>query len=91
MGRNRKAIVGDVNEYKATIEYLEKGYMVFKNVSASGSIDLVIIHPDTGDIKLIDVKTKSYRKTGRIGTQINRHRSKEQIRLGVQFKFMERE
>jgi hypothetical protein len=62
MGRDPKKVIGDVNEFKAVIKFLKEGYMVFKNVSGTGPIDLVLVHQKTGEIRKIDVKTTSYRQ-----------------------------
>ena len=47
MGRNQKRVIGDVSEYRAIIKFLEEGYEVFKNVSSSGPIDMVLVHHET--------------------------------------------
>ena len=91
MGRDPKKVTGDVNEFKAVIKFLQEGYMVFKNVSGAGPIDLVLVHQETGEVRKIDVKTTSYRQTWKPGTRIHRQRSKEQVRLGVEFEFIEKD
>ena len=91
MGRDPKKVTGDVNEFKAVIKFLKEGYMVFKNVSGTGPIDLVLVHQKTGEIRKIDVKTTSYRQTWKPGTRIHRQRSKEQVRLGVEFQFLDKD
>jgi len=91
MGRDPKKVLGDINEFKAIIKFLNEGYMVFKNVSGTGPIDLVLVHQETGEIRKIDVKTITYRKSWAPNTKIARQRSKEQVRLGVEFEFMDRE
>ena len=55
MGRDPKKVIGDVNEFKAVIKFLKEGYMVFKNVSGAGPIDMVLVHQETGEIRKIDV------------------------------------
>jgi|TARA_R100000664_G_scaffold17626_1_gene26613 hypothetical protein len=91
MGRDPKKVLGDINEFRAIIKFLNEGYMVFKNVSGTGPIDLVLVHQETGEIRKIDVKTITYRKSWAPNTKIARQRSKEQVRLGVEFEFMDRE
>ena len=91
MGRDPKKVLGDINEFKAIIKFLNEGYMVFKNVSGTGPIDLVLVHQETGEMRKIDVKTITYRKSWAPNTKIARQRSKEQVKLGVEFEFMDRE
>jgi hypothetical protein len=91
MGRDPKKVTGDVSEFRAVIKFLKKGYMVFKNVSGTGPIDMVLIHHKTGEVRKIDVKTISYRQSWKPGTRICRQRTKEQIKLGVEFEFLDKD
>jgi len=91
MGRDKRKVTGDVNEFRAVIKFLQEGYMVFKNVSGAGPIDLVLVHQETGEVRKIDVKTTSYRKSWKPGTRIHRQRSKEQVRLKVEFEFIDKD
>ena len=91
MGRDPKKVTGDVSEFRAVIKFLKEGYMVFKNVSGTGPIDLVLVHQETGEVRKIDVKTTSYRQTWKPGTRIHRQRTKEQIKLGVEFEFLDKD
>ena len=91
MGRDPKKVPGDVNEFRAVIKFLQEGYMVFKNVSGAGPIELVLVHQETGEVRKIDVKTTSYRKSWKPGTRIHRQRSKEQVRLKVEFEFIDKD
>ena len=91
MGRDPKKVTGDVNEFKAVIKFLKEGYMVFKNVSGAGPIDMVLVHQETGEIRKIDVKTVSYRQTWKPGTKIHRQRTPEQVRLKVEYEFIEKD
>ena len=91
MGRDQKKVIGDVNEFKAVIKFLKEGYMVFKNVSGTGPIDLVLVHQETGEMRKIDVKTTSYRQTWKPGTKIHRQRTPEQVKLKVEHIFMEKD
>ena len=90
MGRDKRKVTGDVNEFRAVIKFLQEGYMVFKNVSGAGPIDLVLVHQETGEVRKIDVKTTSYRKSWKPGTRIHRQRRKEQVRLKVEFEFLDK-
>ena len=91
MGRDQKKVTGDVNEFRAVIKFLQEGYMVFKNVSGAGPIDMVLVHQETGEIRKIDVKTTSYRQTWKPGTKIHRQRTPEQVRLKVEYEFIEKD
>ena len=90
MGRDKQKI-GDVNEFKAVIKFLEEGYWVFRNVQGTGPIDMVLVHQKTGEIRKIDVKTTSYRQSWKPGTKICRQRTPEQVKLGVEYQFMEKD
>mgnify|MGYP003108850673 CR=1 FL=1 len=57
---NKKHLVGSTSEYSATIKLLELGFLVFKNVSSHGIIDLMAISPNNETFR-IDVKTASKR------------------------------
>lgn len=48
---------GARSELVATVWLLERGYEVFRNVSQHGIIDLIARDPETGEIRLFDVKT----------------------------------
>ena len=91
MGRDQKKVTGDVNEFKAVIKFLKEGYMVFKNVSGAGPIDLVIVHQETGEVRKIDVKTIAYRKSWAPNTKIARQRTPAQVKLGVEFEFVDKD
>ena len=88
MGRDPKQVIGDISEFKAVIKFLKEGYMVFKNMSAIGPIDLVLVHQETGEVRFIDVKTISYRK---VGTKINRTTTTEQNKLKVELIYIDKE
>ncbi len=88
MGRDPKQVIGDISEFKAVIKFLKEGYMVFKNMSAIGPIDLVLVNQETGEVRFIDVKTISYRK---VGTKINRTTTTEQNKLKVELIYIDRE
>ena len=90
MGRDKQK-VGDVNELKATIKFLKEGYWVFRNVSPKGPIDMVIVNEKTGEVRKIDVKTTNYRQSWKPGTKIHRQRTLEQVKLKVEYVFMEKD
>ena len=88
---DNKQRIGDISEHMAVVKFLKEGYHVFKNVSPKGPIDMVLVHRETGEVRKIDVKTKSYRQSWKPGTRTHRQRSKEQVRLGVEFEFIEKD
>ena len=90
MGRDKQKI-GDINEFKAVIKFLKEEYWVFRNVQGTGPIDMVLVHQKTGEIRKIDVKTTSYRQSWKPGTKICRQRTPEQIKLKVEYVFMEKD
>jgi hypothetical protein len=90
MGRDKQKI-GDVNEFKAVIKFLGEEYWVFRNVQGTGPIDMVLVHQKTGNVRKIDVKTNSYRQSWKPGTRICRQRTEEQIKLGVELEFFDKD
>ena len=90
MGRDKQKI-GDVSEFKAVIKFLGEEYWVFRNVQGTGPIDMVLVHQKTGNVRKIDVKTNSYRQSWKPGTRICRQRTKEQIKLGVELEFFDKD
>tara|TARA_R100001244_G_scaffold123292_1_gene92974 strand:+ start:1710 stop:1985 length:276 start_codon:yes stop_codon:yes gene_type:complete len=90
MGRVKQKI-GDINEYRAVIKFLKEGYWVFKNISSVGPIDMILVHEKTGEIRKIDVKTNTYRLSWKPGTRICRQPTKEQVELGVELVFFDKE
>lgn len=75
---------GDISELQVTTHYLQKGYDVFRNVSSTGIIDLVVFCPKTKEIFLYDVKTMT--KYKREDDVINIHTNattEEQRDIGV--------
>ena len=80
MPRNNKHIKGDQAELIAQEFFIKKGYGVFKNISAQGPVDMIVLDND-GYTLLIDVKAVSLREKN--GWKVNRAPSKEQTKLGV--------
>ena len=75
-----KAEIGTISEHQAIVNLTRKGYMVAKACSPQCLFDLIAVHPD-GKIKLLDVKTKSFRKKDNY--KINRCLTEKQKQLGV--------
>ena len=90
MGRDKQKI-GDVNEFKAVIKFLGEEYWVFRNVQGTRPIDMVLVHQKTGNVRKIDVKTNSYRQSWKPDTRICRQRTEEQIKLGVELEFFDKD
>ena len=60
----KKTIKGTIGEHKAIIQLMEDGYHVAKAVDQHCPFDVVAVSED-GDVKLIDVKSVTYRKNGK--------------------------
>ena len=58
---SKKSIKGTVGEHKVIVQLLEEGYHVAKAVDQQCPFDLVAVN-ENGKVRLIDVKTISYRK-----------------------------
>lgn len=76
-----KSAIGTISEYEAISSLVKQGYMVAKSIDPQCIFDLVAIKPD-GTIRLIDVKTKSYRKKN--NHNIHRSPNEKQKQLGVE-------
>jgi len=61
---SRKTVKGSVGEHKAIIQLLEDGWHVAQAVDPQCPYDLVAVSEE-GEVKLIDVKSVSYRKNGK--------------------------
>ena len=77
--RFHELVKGDVAEHQAIIWLWQKGYLVCKNLSQHGPVDLVAIKEN--ETILIDVKSVSIRK--RDGYAVNRTPTALQKKLGV--------
>lgn len=77
--RFHEHVKGDKAECIAAMWLWDQGYLVCKNMSQQGPIDLVAIKED--DITLIDVKSECRRK--RDGYKINRSLTPIQKTIGV--------
>ncbi len=62
---SKKSIKGTIGEHKVIVQLLEDGYHVAKSVDPHCPFDLVAVGEE-GDVKLIDVKTVSYRKNTKL-------------------------
>lgn len=76
-----KSAIGAISEYEAICSLIKQGYMVAKSIDPQCIFDLVAIKPN-GTVRLIDVKTKSYRKKN--NHNIHRSPNKKQKQLGVE-------
>ena len=76
-----KSAIGTISEYEAISSLVKQGYMVAKSIDPQCIFDLVAIKMD-GTLKLIDVKTKSYRKKN--NHNIHRSPNEKQKQLGVE-------
>ena len=75
-----KVEMGTISEHQAIVNLTKKGYMVAKACSPQCLFDLVAVHYN-GKIKLLDIKTKSFRKKNNY--KINRCLTEKQKQLGV--------
>tara|TARA_R100000900_G_C3310247_1_gene159564 strand:+ start:238 stop:693 length:456 start_codon:yes stop_codon:yes gene_type:complete len=73
--------LGTISEMTCTCNLITEGYEVFWPVANQGPIDIIAVHADTGEIRLIDVKTVSRRKDG---TRVARVTTPQQKALGVE-------
>ena len=82
-----KSIKGTIGEHKMVVDLLSKGYHVAKAVDPQCPFDLVAVSPE-GVIRLIDVKTISYRinvkSTWKKSRKIYRILNKVQKKLNVE-------
>lgn len=78
---------GALSEMVAAAKLIREGWHVFTNVAGSGLIDLIVVNPETGETKMYDVKTKSYRKDGSL---ISRVPSRKQKAIGVEIYLVDR-
>ncbi len=59
---NDMSRVGDIAELRACVWLSEEGYEVFRNISASGPVDIVAVKD--GEVLLIDVKVVTFYDRG---------------------------
>jgi len=77
-----KGMKGTISELICARELVQEGYDVFTAVADRGLVDIVAIHPVTGNIRLVDVKTLSRRTAD--NTKIQRYITPAQKRIGVE-------
>jgi len=78
---SKTIVLGTLSELICTQDLVREGYDVFWPVSDQGMVDIVAVHPVTGSIRLIDVKTMGRRRDG---TRIYRTTSTPQKKIGVE-------
>ena len=78
-----KTMKGQRSEFLAAAWLISINYLVYVKTQDNDPIDLIAVHRNTGDVLKLDVKTVSYRKTGRVGDRINRVVNKHQKKIGV--------
>ena len=84
-----KIRLGLQSEFTAAAWLSKNNYTVYWKTQDNDPIDLVAVHRVTGKAIKIDVKTASYRKTGRqSGVMINRLQSSYQKQLGVKILYV---
>ena len=89
MKKNQKGVIG---EYLTCIEKIKENKWVFTSIDPQSPCDLITLDKD-GNIELIDVKTKTYRKRDYIcklgykrnttGSAISRNPTKIQKKLNI--------
>ena len=66
-------------------QFTEDGYYVYNETNNTGPVDFVAINSDSGKVRLIEVKTMSFRRKGpQKNVMINRSLSPVQKSLGVE-------
>lgn len=78
---SKTMVRGTLSELHCTQELVREGYDVFWPVSDQGMIDIVAVHPVTGNIRLIDVKTMARRRDG---SRVYRTTTTPQKKIGVE-------
>lgn len=92
------AEIGTISEHEVICQLIKQGYAVAKAVSPQCLFDLVAVSP-SGKIRLIDVKTSSYRKVKRTVDKskykkglyrINRSPTAKQKKLNIEIYYNEK-
>ena len=78
-----KTMKGQRSEFLAAAWLISINYLVYVKTQDNDPIDLIAVHRNTGEVLKLDVKTVSYRKTGRVGDRINRVVNKYQKKICV--------
>ena len=83
---SKKSIKGTIGEHKVIVQLLEDGYHVALAVDPQCPFDLVAVDEE-GNVKLIDVKSVSYRKktrpTWKKSKEINRVPNAKQKKMNI--------
>lgn len=79
MNKHKKGVLSELTVAR---DLIREGYDVFWNLEGTGPVDIVAVHKETGNIRLIDVKSESYVKAS--GYKINRYLTPTQKRIGVE-------
>ncbi len=93
--RNKKVISGIMAELEVQLEFTkDPELLVFIPLLGLGMVDIVTLNRVTGEFKAYDVKARSFRGCDYVtkegyhkrtkGKLINRARSEEQVRLGIE-------
>jgi hypothetical protein len=72
-------------------EYLIRaGYLVFRPTAVTGPVDIVAVHPDTGNVYLLDSKKdkKRIQQPRKTPTRIYRKLTDTQKKLGVRMAYV---
>jgi len=64
------------------IQLIKENYLVAKAIDPQSLFDLVAVHKETGEIRLIDVKTKAFRKKD--NSEIYRCPTAKQKKLNIE-------
>ena len=74
---------GLTSENLACAWLTNENYLCYWKMQDNDPIDIVAVHRVTGEVLKIDAKSVSIRRTGKVGTRINRVPTTYQKQLGV--------
>lgn len=81
---DKKHLKGFESEMEAELWLTKPGYIVYTKKGVQSPIDFLCYHPGRHELLLVDVKSASYRKTGKKkGSVIYRSPSNIQKKMGV--------
>ena len=81
---DKKHLKGFESEMEAELWLTKLGYIVYTKKGVQSPIDFICYHPGRHELLLVDVKSASYRKTGKKkGSVIYRSPSNIQKKMGV--------
>ena len=82
---NKKEKKGISSKLSVMRRFVEDGYYVYNETNNTGPVDFVAINSISGDVRLIEVKTMSFRNKGpQKNTMISRSLTPVQKSLGVE-------